>query len=80
MGNMTQLPDGRWVPAQPLPYYRDTRSFWRKLWHVIRFIHIAFIRDRQKRIEAEDRAEAIMDKWMVPVEPYTDRDGQWHTW
>ena len=26
----TQLPDGRWVPAQPLPYYKDGRP-WREV-------------------------------------------------
>jgi len=34
VGNMTQLSDGRWVPAQPIPYYKDTRSFCRKIWYV----------------------------------------------
>jgi hypothetical protein len=74
----TQLSDGRWVPAQPMPYYRDTRSFFRRFWHVIRFFYIPFIKDREKRIAAEDRADRIMEKWMVPVEPYTDKNGNWH--
>lgn len=32
-----QLPDGRWVPAQPLPYYVDIRPWWLRLWHCLTF-------------------------------------------
>ena len=76
----TQLPDGRWVPAQPMPYYRDSRKWYIKVWHVIRFLQILFIRNKEKRMAAEDKAERIMDKWMMPVEPYTDKEGNWHHW
>ncbi len=77
---MTQLPDGRWVPAQPLPYYRDTRSFWRKIWHSIRTIRIICIRDRKKREAADYKLENDMETFMVPVEPHTDEDGKWYSW
>lgn len=29
-----QMPDGRWRPATPLPYYVDPRGFWRKLFEI----------------------------------------------
>lgn len=80
MPEKTQLPDGRWVPAQPMPYYRDSRSFFRKIWHVIRFLPILFIRNKKKREEMEDKADRTIEKWMVPVEPYKDKSEKWHRW
>lgn len=78
MGNMTQLPDGRWVPAQPLPYYRDSRPIYVKIWHTFYvFFAMLFSKDRDA---TEDMLDKKLDKWMVPVEPYTDEAGKWHHW
>lgn len=83
MPTMTQLPNGRWVPAQPLPFYRDTRPVYVKLWHVIKGLSYLFFTIRglrylscrtndRKVIDAwqslKDKLEAEMDKWLVPVE------------
>jgi len=74
---MTQLKDGRWVPAQPVPYYRDVRSFWIKVWHSILILSFIFRKNRDKL--NDDLDKKIDKKWMVPVEPYTDKEGKWHT-
>lgn len=76
--NMTQLPDGRWVPAQPLPYYRDVRPVYVKIWHVLLAILTLFRRNRKKHLELLENK--IEKKWLVPVEPYTDEDGKWCRW
>jgi hypothetical protein len=77
-GYYTQLPDGRWVPAQPIPYYRDTRPIRVKIWHVIKLLYLMV---RLRNIEkAGDIIEAEADIWLVPVEPYTDKNGKWHTY
>ncbi len=90
MSTMTQLPNGRWVPAQPLPYYRDTRPVYVKLWHVTKGLSYLFFtmrglrylfRETREDIDAwhaiDDKLEADRDKWLVP-EPYTYKDGKWH--
>lgn len=74
---LTQTKDGKWIPAQPIPYYRDTRSLWRKIIHTIKTIKICFIFDNQLKTQKEDELEVEIDKWMVPVEPYTDINGKW---
>lgn len=96
MPTQTQLPDGRWVPAQPMPYFRDTRPVYVKLWHVVKGLAYLLLtkrglsylvsqphdRNHRQVVEAwhaiDDKLEADMDKWSVPVEPYTDEDGKWH--
>ncbi len=30
-----QLPDGRWVPAPEVPFFRDTRPLYVRLWHAV---------------------------------------------
>ena len=78
----TQLPDGRWVPAQPLPFYRDTRSFWIKVWHTIILLKIGLFTWNKKKKEKlwEEFDIKVDEKYMVPVEPYTDKNGKWHRW
>lgn len=76
----TQTKDGKLVPAQPIPYYKDSRSISVKLWHCLRAIRICFIRNKNAQQKAEDELEKKIDKYMVPVEPYTDDNGKWHTW
>ena len=78
MPTQTQLPDGRWVPAQPVPFYRDTRPWYLRLWHCCRAVRIGFIKDRDKRHKLEDDLEKDGDEWMVPVEPYT-KNGKWYS-
>jgi hypothetical protein len=51
---MTQLKDGRWVPAQPVPFYNDGRPWYVRIWHAL-----LFWRDEDELIET----------WWVPVEP-----------
>jgi hypothetical protein len=54
--NMMQLPDGRWVPAQPLPFCNDARPFHVRLGHMF-LIFFGWDEDE------------LMEKWWVPVEP-----------
>jgi hypothetical protein len=79
-GNLTQLKDGRWVPAQPLPYYRDGRNFLVKLWHSLFALKFLILWNKQKADEYEDWLEKKIDAWLVPVEPHTDDDGNWRYW
>lgn len=53
---MTQTPDGRWVPAQPLPFCKDTRPWYVRIYHKILVIC------------GQDEDE-LMDSWYVPMEP-----------
>lgn len=53
--NETQTPDGRWVPAKPLPYYEDGRRWYIRLWHAGRVLFGADLDD-------------LMEPWWVPVE------------
>lgn len=55
---MTQLPDGRWVPAQPLPFYEDTRPWYVRLYHC--FLSIFY---------DEDKIDALIESYYVPLEP-----------
>jgi hypothetical protein len=77
---MSQLPDGRWVPAHSIPYYRDSRPFWVKIGHCCLALRGCFIRDAEQKEAYFDRLEERTDKWMVPVEPYTNKDGKWCHW
>ena len=54
---MTQLANGRWVPAQPLPFMKDTRPWYVRLGHI--FLEVFFNMDEDE----------LMDTWWVPVEP-----------
>jgi len=58
---MQQLPDGRWAPAQPLPFYRDTRPWYVRCWH------------RVLIIKGHDEDELI-EPWYVPMELPIDED------
>lgn len=69
-----QNKDGRWIPCQPIPYYRDIRPFHVKLWHVLKTLWHFRSAEKLAKLDKE------MDEWMVPVEPYTDKDGKWHRW
>ena len=77
---LTKLKDGRWVPAQPIPYYRDTRPVIVKLWHCLLALRGVFVRGAEKQEAYFDRLDKRMDEWMVPVEPYTDENGVWRSW
>ena len=55
----TRLKDGRWVPAQPLPFYRDGRPWYVRLWHVIL---IACGKDEDE----------LMEPYWIPMEPPYD--------
>jgi hypothetical protein len=65
MPEETQLADGRWVPAQPLPYYLDSRPWYVRLWHCV--LVIWYFRD-------EDKADELMEPWWVPEEPACRKD------
>ncbi len=54
---MTQLPDGRWVPAQPLPFYEDTRPWYVRLYHA----YLYAFRGRD--------LDELIEPWYVPKEP-----------
>ena len=57
---MTQLPDGRWVPAQPLPFYEDTRPWYVRLYHCLLSV---FGWD----------VDELIDPYYVPLEPPIER-------
>lgn len=57
-GEQRQLPNGRWVPAAPVPFYEDTRPWYVRLWHAI-----LFWRDEDE----------LMEGWWVPLELPLDR-------
>lgn len=93
MPNNTLLPNGRWVPAQPMPYFRDTRPVYVKVWHVVLGLFLLFFtkvgrkylthdgyKAKKDWYAIEDKLERNREKWMVPVEPYTDEDGNWHSY
>lgn len=53
MGEQMQLSDGRWVPVAPVPFFKDTRPWYVRLWHVLLFW--------------EDEDE-LAEPWLVPME------------
>jgi len=58
---MQQLPNGQWVPAQPLPFCRDTRPWYVRLWHAI--------------LECFGwDSDELLDSWYVPMEPPIEED------
>jgi hypothetical protein len=81
-----QLPDGRWVPAIPLPYYKDSRPWYVRVGHVslvvlslplIFWAHMSknASKNRERMEKIDDWFDRLQDKWMIPVEPYTDEEG-----
>jgi hypothetical protein len=56
---MTQLSDGRWVTAQPLPFYEDTRPWYVRLYHCWLAI----------RGYDEDEVDKLIEPYYVPLEP-----------
>lgn len=60
MSEETQLPDGRWVPAQPVPFYSDPRPWYVRLWH-----HFLVARGHDE--------DELMEPWWVPMELPIDR-------
>jgi hypothetical protein len=57
----TRLPDGRWVPAQPLPFCEDTRPWYVRIYHAILIGFFGYDEDE------------LEDPWMVPLEPPIER-------
>lgn len=37
-GCQQQNPDGSWTEAEPVPYKPDTRTFWQRVWAVVKVI------------------------------------------
>jgi hypothetical protein len=70
----TRLKDGRWVPAQPIPMYKDSRGYFLRLYHCI-WIGVkmleALIRIRPLE-NVLDEWEIKLDTYMVPMEPPYD--------
>jgi hypothetical protein len=60
---MTQLPDGRWVPVQPLPFCEDTRPWYVRLYHCWLAI----------RGYDEDEIDNLIEPYYVPLEPPIER-------
>jgi hypothetical protein len=60
---MTQLPDGRWVPAQPLPFCEDTRPWYVRLYHCWLAI----------RGYDEDEIDKLIEPYYVPLETPIER-------
>lgn len=60
---MIQLPDGRWVLAQPLPFYEDTRPWYVRLYHCWLAI----------RGYDEDELDNLIEPYYVPLEPPIER-------
>lgn len=60
---MTQLPDGRWMPAQPLPFCEDTRPWYVRLYHCCLAI----------RGYDEDEIDKLIEPYYVPLEPPIER-------
>jgi hypothetical protein len=80
MPTETQTKDGKWIPAQPIPYYKDSRPWSLKIWHMLLSFRIDCIQDRNKRHRRRKCFNIMLDMYMVPVEPYTDDNGKWHSW
>jgi hypothetical protein len=60
---MTQLPNGRWVPAQDEPFWEDTRPWYVRLYHCWLVI----------RGYSEDEIDNLIKPYYVPLEPPVDR-------
>lgn len=58
-----QLPDGRWVPVQPIPFYEDTRPWYVRLYHI--WLYIIGCND--------DYIESLINVYYIPLEPPIDR-------
>ena len=69
MSTQTQLDNGRWVNAQPMPYYKDTRPTIIKIWHCLRVLFICLSRGEKRKNQALKQVDHDADTWVVPVEP-----------
>jgi hypothetical protein len=64
-GIQQQLPDGRWVDATPLPYFKDYRPWYVRIWHCLGALVMSFWLDDDLYETWRDRLD---DKWLVPEE------------
>lgn len=66
MNCKTQLSDGRWINTQPLPYLKDTQTWYLRVWHLILALFMS-----------EDEWEKMAAKYLVPQErSYEERFGR----
>ena len=72
MSEEQQMPDGRWIPAQPLPFHEDTRPWYIRIWHLLKAFGMLF---RGYDFDfIEDKIDEWVDPWYVPLKPPIERD------